>query len=420
MGTITGLATTKLGACSTSPSSTATNITTTKRRKHHQQQLSQIYCFKNESLLPGLPDHVAQICLSLVQPSILYSVCKSWRRLIYSSSFPPFLSIYTLLLSTQTTPPADPSNSIKFSCFDPISAKWHALPPPLLPDPPLRLLLHHPSFLSRRLPVQSVTVSGYLVLLAATADHFLPALTRPLIFNPLSRNWTYGPPLAAPRRWCAAGALRGVVYVASGIGSHYNPEVARSVEKWDLGDDNNHRDNDDNGKRKRGREITKWKWEKIEGLRDSKFSRDAIDAIGWNGKLCMVNVKGDAAKEGVVYNLKEDAWEDMPVGMLAGWRGPAAAMDEETIYVVDESKGALRKYDPEKDTWVEILENAALKGAQYVAAAVGRVCVVCATGENILVVDVMVAPPRFWVVDTPVETQALSIHILPRTSQPMF
>ncbi|KAL2490094.1 F-box/kelch-repeat protein SKIP25-like [Forsythia ovata] len=79
------------------------------------------------------------------------------------------------------------------------------------------------------------------------------------------------------------------------------------------------------------------------GLKHGKFSRDAIDAIGWRGKLCMVNVKGDVAKEGAVYDVQTDAWEEMPVGMLVGWRGPAAAMDDDTIYMVDESKGALRK-----------------------------------------------------------------------------
>lgn len=399
MGSITNLTTTKLDPSSSSTVTTAGGRSS-KRQKH---ALSKNYCFQYESLLPGLPEHIAQICLSLVQPSKLYSVCKSWRCLIYSPSFPPFLSIYTLLLSDLKNPSSD---SIRFSSFDPISAKWHTLPPP----PLRRLLLHHPSFISRRLPVQSVTVSGHLVLLAATADHFLPALTQPLIFNPSSQtqNWTHGPPLTSPRRWCAAGALRGVVFVASGIGSHYNPDVARSVEKWDLGGVN-------------GNGITNWKWEKIEGLmRDSRFSRDAIDAVGWNGKLCMVNVKGDAAKEGIIYNLEKDAWEDMPEGMLAGWRGPAAAMDEETIYVVDESKGVLKKYDSEKDNWVEILENAAFKAAQYVAAAAGRVCVVSADGFSILVVDVTVAPPRFWVVDTPAGSQALSIHILPRMSQPKF
>ncbi|KAI5656668.1 hypothetical protein M9H77_25461 [Catharanthus roseus] len=396
-------------------SSSSTTTTTPKKSKHrhhlHHQPQQQQEKDHHQSLLPGLPDHIAQICLSHVQPSLLYSVSKSWRRLIYSPSFPPFLSIYAILLPKQTKSNILP-NSIRFCCFDPISALWNAVPQPPPPDPPLSLLLHHPSFISRRLPVQSVTVSGRLVFLAATANHFVPALSRPLIFNPLSQNWTYGPPLAAPRRWCAAGASRGVVYVASGIGSHYNPEVARSVEKWDL--EINHRRS---VIKRRGPQQTTWKWEKIEGMRDGKFSREAIDAIGWRGKLCMVNVKGDAAKEGIIYNVENDGWEDMPGGMLMGWKGPAASMNEEIIYMVDESKGVLKKYDREMDTWVEILEDDSLKGADYIAAAGGKVCVVGGAGDSILVVDVRVTPSRFWVVDTPVGSQAIAVHILPRMNQ---
>lgn len=152
------------------------------------------------------------------------------------------------------------------------------------------------------------------------------------------------------------------------------------------------------------------------GLRDGRFSRDAIDAVGWRGKLCMVNVKGDAAKEGIIYDVKNDTWEEMPEGMLAGWRGPAAAMDEETIYMVNESKGVLRMYNPGKDAWVQILESKMLQGAQYVAAAGGRVCIVGGSGPGIVVVDVAVSPPKFWVVDTPRGFQAVAIHVLPRMS----
>ncbi|KAK6129839.1 hypothetical protein DH2020_036425 [Rehmannia glutinosa] len=294
-------------------------------------------------------------------PSIIYSVCHSWRRLIYSPSFPPFLSLYALIVPTETQ--IHNSNSVELCSFDPISRKWHLLPPPPS-DPPLRFLFRHPSFISRKLPIQSVAASGNLVVLAATDDNFLPALSEPLIFNPLSRNWDYGQPLSAPRRWCAAGASRGSVYVASGMGSHYNTDVARSIEK---------------------------------------------------GKLCMVNVKGDAAKEGIIYDVETDCWEEMPEGMLAGWRGPAAAMDEETIYVVDESKGLLKKYDHVNDAWMDVAENYRLKGAQQVAAAGGKVCVLCADGVSITVVDVAATPPvRLWVVDVPAGIQIVGVHILPR------
>ncbi|KAK3038216.1 hypothetical protein RJ639_029656 [Escallonia herrerae] len=379
----------------TAISSTSTR-STVKRRKldgHHQHD--------QQPLLPGLPDHIAQLCLSLVDPSTLYSVCRTWRRLIYAPSFPPFLSIYTLLASA-----GDPE-SICFSSFDPISSKWNLLPPPP-PDPPLRLLFRHPSFISGYLPIQSVSIEGNLVLLAATTHRCLPALPRPLVFNPLSQKWSYGPPLATPRRWCAAGSSRGAVFVASGIGSHYRPDVARSVEKWDLGSHHNHK----NGNQK----IPTW--EKMGPLKDGKFSREAIDAVGWRGKLCMVNVKGAAAKEGAVYDVSNDAWEDMPEGMIAGWRGPAAAMDEETIYVVEESKGVLKKYDSETDRWVVVLQSERLRGAGSVAAGGGRVCVVCSGGVGVVVIDVVASPPKLWEVDTPSGFQAVAIHLLPRLSQP--
>ncbi|KGN55680.1 F-box/kelch-repeat protein SKIP25 [Cucumis sativus] len=339
-------------------------------------------------LLPGLPDHVAQFCLSHVPPSLLFSVSRSWRRLLYSPSFPPFSSLYALLSSS--------SNSLDFFNFDPISSKWSPLPPP--PNSPSsHLLIHHPSFLSRHLPVQSLTVSGHLLLLAATTYNLLPALPRPLLFSPFSNSWRLAPPLPTPRRWCAAGALHGSVYVASGIGSFFSTDVARSVERWDF------KSNGADG------------WEKVSGLKDGKFSRDAIDAVGWKGKLCMVNVKGHALKEGLVYDLEKDEWEEMPEGMIEGWRGPVAAMDEKDMYVVDEISGSLRRYDSEKDFWEEVMESNRLKGAVQMAAGGGRVCVVCGGSRGeIVVVDVVTSPARLWVEPTPPGTEVVAVHVLPR------
>ncbi|KAM5573740.1 F-box/kelch-repeat protein SKIP25 [Rosa sericea] len=362
---------------------------------NNQNQLQQ-----QQPLLPGLPDHIAQACLSLVDPATLYSVCRSWRRVIYTRSFPPFLSLYALLSSSS-------SNSIQFSNFDPVSSKWRALPA-TPPDPPLRLFLRHPAFISRNLPIQSVSASGNLVLLAATTHNLFPAVPRPLIFDPSTSSWLFGPPLATPRRWCAAGTLSGAVYVASGIGSHFSVNVARSVEKWDLSKKND-------SSSPNGSEYLGWEWERVSSLRDGRFSRDAIDAVGWRGKLCMVNVKGDALKDGVVYDAEKDTWQDMPEGMIAGWTGPVAAMDEDVMYVVDEAKGALRRYDPGRDTWHQIVESESLKGADQIAAGGGRVCVVCR--GRIVVVDVAAARPRVWDVETPSGLEAVAIHMLPRMCQ---
>lgn len=188
------------------------------------------------------------------------------------------------------------------------------------------------------------------------------------------------------------------MYVASGIGSHFSTDVAKSVEKWSLCN------NDDKH----------WRWDSVKGLKDGRFSRDAIDAVGLRGKLYMVNMKGDAAKEGVAYDVEKDAWEDMPKGMVRGWKGPVAAMDEEVMYVVDEAKGALKKYDSKRDDWDHVIESEKLVGAQQMAAGGGRVCVVCGGGGGIAVVDVVAFPARLWVVETPPGFEALTVHLLPR------
>ncbi|XXG66730.1 hypothetical protein AAC387_Pa06g0250 [Persea americana] len=357
---------------------------------------------EEEELLRGLPDHLAQLCLSRVPPALLYSVCRPWRHLIYSSSFPPFLSIYAILSSSSSSNSSSSSSCIGLFSFDPISATWVPLPPPP-PNPPLRLLLlRHPSFISRHLPVQSVSLSGHLLLLAATTHHLVPALSHPLVFHPISKQWRFGPPIPTPRRWCAAGSVGGAVYMASGVGAEYSAAVARRAERWEL--------------EKKG-------WEKVAGMRDGRFSREAVEAVGLRGKLCMVNVKGDAAKEGAVYDVAKDEWEEMPEGMLAGWKGPAAALDERVMYAVLEEEigiGVLMVYDPDEgDEWREVVRSEHLRGAGQIAAEGGRVCAVCSGGTAIVVVDVVAKPPRIWVLHPPPSKHVVSIHVLPRMSAPI-
>ncbi|KAK1372424.1 F-box/kelch-repeat protein SKIP25 [Heracleum sosnowskyi] len=364
-----------------------------KLKLHHRRR-------RSPPLIPGLPDHIAETCLSKVRPEILYSVCKSWRNLIYSPNFSPFLSIYVLFVSNKAT---DLSDTLVLKAYDPVSEKWRSVPAPP-DDPPVRLLLRHPSFISRKLPVQSVCVNGKLVILAATTENFAPALSSPVVFNPLMRSWSSAPPLSAARRWCVVGACGNSVYVASGVGFQYNTEVARSVERLEFLES------------KCENLEKKWNWRKLGLLKDGKFSREAIEAVSFRGKLCMVNVKGDFRKQGLVYDVENDTWQEMPEGMLAGWRGPAASMKEESLYVVDESKGILKMYDSNKDCWEEVMECEKLQGAEHMVAEGGRVCVVCSGGVDILVVDVAANPPKLVVVETPEGLQATSIHVLPRMS----
>ncbi|XP_020113184.1 F-box/kelch-repeat protein SKIP25 [Ananas comosus] len=379
-----------------------------------------------QSLIPGLPDHLAQLCLAHLPPPLIFAVCRSWRRLLYAPSFPPFLSLYALLYAD------DEPNAVAFACFDPVAAAWVDLPPPPTPllqqlpnpnpnSPNLGVLIRHPSFLSRRLPLQSVAAAGHLAVLAGSTAELLPALPRPLVFRPHPGppRWLLGPaPPLGPRRWCAAGAAPGGggVFLASGVGPRpHDPALARSAALWHPRDG---------------------AWAPLPPLRDGRFSRDAAEAVGARGKLCMVNLRGRGPKQGAVLDLRRRAWEPMPPGMLAGWSGPVAAAAgddddddaEAAMYVVDEGAGALRAYDWGGDRWETLLDAPELlRGAAQVAAGGGRVCVVTGCGGAVLVVDVSSSspepgtptpPPRTWVVEPPPGKRVLAVHVLPRMGRP--
>ncbi|PQQ09699.1 F-box/kelch-repeat protein SKIP25-like [Prunus yedoensis var. nudiflora] len=203
-------------------------------------------------------------------------------------------------------------------------------------------------------------------------------MPRPLVFQPLSNQWSFVPRCPSAR-WCGVGTVGGKVYVASGIGTTYRGDVARSMEEWDT-------------KRKEASSS----WVKKACLKDGKFSREDVEAIGYRGKLWMVNSKGNAVKEGVVYDVQKDTWQDMPQGML----------------------GVLNKYVDENDCWEMVMESVVLREAEQVCAGRGRVCVVCANGRKIVVVDVVATPPRIWVVEPPQMLEVVAVHILPRMCRP--
>uniref|UniRef100_A0A0E0HV99 F-box domain-containing protein n=1 Tax=Oryza nivara TaxID=4536 RepID=A0A0E0HV99_ORYNI len=370
-----------------------------------------------QPLLPGLPDHLAQLCLSPLPPRLLHAVCRPWRRLMYTPSFPPFLSLYALLDD------ADADAGVSFAAYDPLAGRWDALPSPPMPSPPP--MLWHPSFLARRLPLQSVAAAGRLVLVSGSTQSLHPALSRPLVFDPAAPTprWQLGPRIPlSPRRWCAAGAARGRVFVAGGVGAGYDPAVARSGATWDPA----------------ASPPPAAAWEPIPPLRDGRFSRDAAEAVCSGGKVCMVNLRTPGAKEGAVFDLRAGRWEDMPPGMLAGWKGPAAASppdDGETIYVVDEERGALTAYDWGADRWRTVAESDRLKGAAEMTVAGGKACVVAPGGGKVLIVDVTPPPPpppaarreswaapppppRMWEVAAPGGKRVVSLHVLPRMTRP--
>ncbi|KAK8458060.1 hypothetical protein SEVIR_3G294650v4 [Setaria viridis] len=108
-----------------------------------------------------------------------------------------------------------------------------------MPSSPLRLW--HPSFLSRRLPLQSVAAAGRLVLVTGSTRSLSPALPRPVVFDlsAPSLQWRLGSRFPfALRRWCTAGSARGRMFVAGEVGAGYDANDAwsgdarRMARRW--------------------------------------------------------------------------------------------------------------------------------------------------------------------------------------------
>ncbi|KAJ6795741.1 Uncharacterized protein M6B38_224245 [Iris pallida] len=158
-------------------------------------------------------------------------------------------------------------------------------------------------------------------------------------------------------------------------------------------------------------------WEAVCPLKDSRFSREPVEMVWsrWNNKLCMVDRN---VKEGAVYDAGSDRWEEMPAGMLSGWDGPAAA-EGDSVYVVEESSGVMRRYEWEGDTWRDVVRLEGLKGACAMAAGGGKVVVASRGGGTLTVVDVAAVGrggggKYWWEVVIPEGMRVMAMHVLPR------
>lgn len=347
-------------------------------------------------LLPGLPDHLAQLCLSLVPPTLLAAVSRRWRRLLYTPSFPPFLALYALLESDPLTPSTQ--HSLGLSCYDPISRRWSELPPPPADvSSSLRsLLLRHPSFIARPIPVQSVAAGDHLVVVAGSTKNLRPALRRPIAFDPRSRKWCLGPKFHRPRRWCAAGGADGAVFISGGVSNSYSSDVAKSACLWDP-------------------MSSKPAWRPAAQLKEGhRFSREPVEAVHSAGRVCITS----SAKDGAIYEIGADRWVEMPAHLQSGWSGQATSDGGGAIYVVDEMRGELKEFEWERDTWTVVMRSERLKGTVRLAAGGGKVCAAVNGGASVLVVDVGSTRRRgkTWEVEPPEGKKVIGLHVLPRTS----
>ncbi|GLJ12643.1 hypothetical protein SUGI_0195110 [Cryptomeria japonica] len=352
---------------------------------------------ENEELLPGLPWHLAVQCLARVPLTSLWGVSPAWQDLLYTSNYfqrlrsslgmPTFDWLYALLRTDDGT--------LCWFAYDPLALKWHRLP--LMPND-IAFYLGSPGHIVGRFhTVQCVSTPGRLILLAGSkavgGARTHPALDRPLIFEAEERLWRLGAPFRVPRKWCVCGTAKdNKVYVASGCGLEWDMAVSKSAEIYDVEAD---------------------AWGPAEALGSSKFSGEAISAVGVGGSLHMVSGKGVMIKDGGVYDPVRRAWSKMSPAILGGWDGPCVGMNG-CFYSVNESGGRLKAYVPEESSWVTIVESERLSGVSQLAGSRGKICGIIGGEEGekrIMVVDVVCK--RVMEVETPMGCP-VAIQVLAR------
>ncbi|MCO5595033.1 hypothetical protein L7F22_049070 [Adiantum nelumboides] len=321
------------------------------------------------TLLPGLPNDLALLCLARVPSlALLWRVSAPWQAMVsYSTYFHSLRSslgfkrqqwLYVLLHnpSTEDCFCTQPSHSdmclsptFSWHAYDPISNSWHSLPP--LPRP-VDFHVFSPSFIGFLHPVQCASSATKLLMVAGSrpADKrgrietkrqsLVPALDCPLVFDTQTQEWSEGAPFDVPRKWCVCGMTTDKLLVASGCGKEWDSTLSKSAQIYDV-----------NARR----------WVEIECLRSSSFSHSGVSAVEYNRKLHVVSGVG------AIFNPATGKWEDMPRGMKDGWSGQSVVVDGR-LYALEESTGRLKVYEEGKDEWRCIaMENEMFKHMEQLA-----------------------------------------------------
>ncbi|KAJ7522048.1 hypothetical protein O6H91_19G081000 [Diphasiastrum complanatum] len=364
-------------------------------------------------LLPGLPDHIATLCLGRVPLQTLIGVCKGWRKLLYESRY--FQALRLSLGQANCSYPYvlvhRKDGKFSWFAFDPLLSSWHPLPP--MPEE-VEFQLSSPGLIGVKHSVQCVSTRTKLIVVAGSKIKKVgpservrlePALDSPLVFDTKKCKWMRGRPFTVPRRWCACGMVNDKLYLASGCGTEWNSDISRSAEMYDL-----------------EREL----WRPINRLASSKFSGEAISAVNLGGKLYMVSGRGVFARVGVIFCPELGQWTEMPCGLRDGWTGQCAA-SQGRLYMLDFC-GRLKVYDPVQDRWIVILKDEKLRNFQEMVGAGGKLCghvVKMGSGEGaepvslLRILDVSSDEFKFFDVEMPEEgDQIVAMQVLERLPIP--
>lgn len=174
------------------------------------------------SLIPGLPNDVAQLCLAKVARAALLKirfVCTAWKRLVESKEFAQLrlqVGSAERWLYALTERPTGAS----FKAFDPCTNRWYEMPP----TPGYSNDMYWQGF-------GCVAVGCTLLLMGGvyqTSDGGVVS-GDVSVYNALTNQWSKAASMNTPRSWFAAAVIGELVYVAGGLGK---TQFLNSVEVY--------------------------------------------------------------------------------------------------------------------------------------------------------------------------------------------
>ncbi|OIW14627.1 hypothetical protein TanjilG_32969 [Lupinus angustifolius] len=260
---------------------------------------------ERESLIPGLPDEVAELCLlHLPYPYhfLLRSVSFSWNIAISNPSFlhtkhslsRPYLFVFAF---------HTPTSTVQCHALDISTARWFFLPPA-----PFPAAVSFPELACAALPRQ-----GKLFVMCGTD-------CSNVVYSTVTNKWSSASPMPTAKSLFAAESVSGKIVTVSGSGTEiYDSES----DTWRLG-------------QRLGDELASYEMVAVNGK--------VYVTEGWRWPFMF-------GPRGWVYDYDCDTWRVMGKGMREGWTGIGVGVGGRVFVVTEYGECQVKVYDEESDTW---------------------------------------------------------------------
>ncbi|KAL2652475.1 hypothetical protein R1flu_020603 [Riccia fluitans] len=286
-----------------------------------------------ESIIPGLPDDLALLCLAKISHGyhgMLQAVCKRWHFLVQTSEYAR--AQYQerrcgdwLFVNTE-----EPKEG-NWTAYDPEAGKWHVLPP----MPGVTADHRHYGFACVGVANRLLVMGGYYTPFDPPMQPVKYFATNEVWqFDPFSKHWSKVASMRTCRCSFACAVIGGKVYVAGGCSSSRRRPLA-CAEVYDPLED---------------------RWEDIAPLPNARDDCVGV-ALGDLFYVIAGIIENHADQRTVeVYDPSRMAWYSLPDVWLFSRQMPCPVTSMQgSMYALDDwDANTIKVYEPQVGAWVSV------------------------------------------------------------------